>query len=104
MLIIVAIIFIIIGILVKYAKMHFLMAGYNTMSKKDQKQYDIEGIASVFRNAMFIMALIMLLGYALTKWFGTSNLDTYILLGALAIGLPYILIASNSSKYKMDQD
>ena len=44
-----AIIFIILGILIKYGKMYFLIAGYNTMSKKEKEKYDIKGIATVFK-------------------------------------------------------
>lgn len=53
----VAIIFIVLGILIKYVKMYFLVAGYNTMRKAEKSKYDIEGIAPIFRNAMFGMAL-----------------------------------------------
>ena len=48
-----AIIFIVLGVLIKYGKMYFLIAGYNTMSKKEKEKYDIKGIATVFKNAMF---------------------------------------------------
>ena len=42
----VATIFIILGVAIKYGKLYFLIAGYNTMSKEKQKTYDIAGIAS----------------------------------------------------------
>lgn len=44
----VAVIFIILGILIKYGKLYVLIAGYNTMSKEEQKKVDIQGIASVY--------------------------------------------------------
>lgn len=100
----VAIIFIILGVLIKYGKLYFLIAGYNTMPKKEQEKYDINGIATVFRNAMFGMALIMLLGYALSKWLENSNIDNYTFFIAIIVGLPYLLIVSNFSKYKIDRD
>jgi hypothetical protein len=34
----VAVIFIILGILIKYGKLYVLIAGYNTMSKEEQKK------------------------------------------------------------------
>lgn len=61
-----AMVFIALGIAIKYGKMHFLMAGYNTMSKEDKAKYDIEGISSVFRNVMFGMALIIILGFGIS--------------------------------------
>ena len=33
-----AIIFIVLGVLIKYGKMYFLIAGYNTMSKKEKEK------------------------------------------------------------------
>lgn len=97
----VPIIFIILGILIKYNKMYFLIAGYNTMSKEEQEKYAIDGIASVFRNAMFGMAVIMILGYLLSKYLDNSDLEKYSFFGALLIGIPYLLFVSNSKKYRI---
>ena len=36
-----AILFIVFGILIKYGKMYFLIAGYNTMSKEEKEKYNI---------------------------------------------------------------
>ncbi|WP_299105964.1 DUF3784 domain-containing protein [uncultured Winogradskyella sp.] len=99
----ISILFIVLGTLIKYGKMYFLIAGYNTMSKEKQKNYDIEGIAAVFRNAMFGMALIMLIGLGLSHWLEIPKLEDYVFFGALTIGVPYILMASNSDKFKLDK-
>ncbi|WCO01490.1 DUF3784 domain-containing protein [Psychroserpens ponticola] len=104
MLIVVSIIFIALGIAIKYAKMYFLIAGYNTMSQKEKLNYNIEGIASVFRNVMFGMSFIMILGYFISKWFVNPKIEMYALFGAISIGLPYLIIVSNSSKYKIKKD
>ena len=64
--ILIAIIFIVLGVLIKYGKMYFLIAGYNTMSKKEKEKYDIKGIATVFKNAMFGMAFMIIIGYFLS--------------------------------------
>ncbi|WP_047549746.1 DUF3784 domain-containing protein [Psychroserpens sp. Hel_I_66] len=100
----IAAIFIILGILTKYGKLYFLIAGYNTMPKEDQKKYDIKGIATVFRNAMFGMALLMLLGFGVSKWLNNPEIESYAVFVSIIIGVPYLLIASNSGKYKMDKD
>ena len=47
-LIITAIFFVILGALIKYGKMYFLIAGYNTLPAEEKKKYDIQGIANVF--------------------------------------------------------
>lgn len=96
----VALLFVVLGILIKYGKQYWLIAGYNTMPKEKQEQYDIKGIANVFRNAMFGMALIMILGYIISMLFELHDIEKYSVFGALIIGLPYLLIYSNSKKFK----
>ncbi|NRD19039.1 DUF3784 domain-containing protein [Winogradskyella eckloniae] len=95
-----SILFIVLGALIKYGKMYFLIAGYNTMSEEKKANYDIEGIATVFRNAMFGMAALMLIGVALSDLLALPKLEDYFFFGALIIGIPYLLVVSNSNKYK----
>ena len=97
----IAILFTILGILIKYGKMYFLIAGYNTMSKEEKEKVDIKGIATVFRNAMFGMALIIITGYFFAKKLKNPNIENIAFFGAILIGVPYLLIKSNSKKYKL---
>lgn len=99
--ILVAIIFIILGVLIKYGKMYFLIAGYNTMSKEEKENYDIKSIATIFRNAMFGMAIIILAGYFISKWMENPSVKNYSFWTSIAIGVPYLLIQSNSKKFKI---
>lgn len=98
--IVTAIIFIILGILIKYEKMYWLIAGYNTMPKEEKEKYDIEGIATVFRNVMFGMALIIISGYSIAQLTENSNIQNYAFWASMAIGIPYLLIKSNSKEFK----
>ncbi len=97
----VAVLFIVLGILIKYGKMYWLIAGYNTMPKEDKEKYNIEGIANVFRNVMFGMALIIITGYLITDLTENPNIQNYAFWASLIIGIPYLLIQSNSKKYKI---
>lgn len=98
--IITAIVLIVLGFLIKYGKMYFLVAGYNTMSKEEKEKYDIEGIATLFRNIMFGMAFGILAGVLISYWIAKSEIGTYFFYGSISIGTIYLLIASNSKKYK----
>lgn len=100
----VALLYILLGILVKYGKFYNLIAGYNTMPEAQKKQYDIEGIATVFRNAMYLMALIIVLGYLLGLWLDNSKMALYALFIASAIGIPYLLIRSNAARYRKTEN
>ena len=99
--IIAAIIFIILGTLIKYGKLYFLIAGYNTMPKEEKEKYDIEGIVTIFRNAMFGMAFIIITGFFTAKWMENPSIEMYAFWSAMIIGIPYLLIQSNSKKYKI---
>lgn len=99
----IAILFIVLGALIKYGKMYFLIAGYNTMPKEKKENYDIEGIATLFRNVMFGMALIIIVGVLIAKWLENLDIEFYALLLAMIIGISYLLFKSNSKKYKINK-
>jgi len=98
--IIVVLIFITIAILIKYGKMYFLIAGYNTMSAEKKATYDIEGIANLFKNVFFGMALLISIGNIISKLLENPMIENITFFGAILIGIPYLLVKSNSEKYK----
>ena len=95
-----AIIFTICGILVKYGKMYFLIARYNTMPAEKKEKYDIERIAILFGNVMFGMAFLILLGYLLVNLLQNPEMLSICFYAAIIAGIPYLLIKVNSKKYK----
>ena len=97
-----AFIFIILGAIVKYGKMYFLLAGYNTMPKEEKAKYDIDRMATLFRNVMFGMALIIFIGFAVSEWFGNTQFQAYSFYGAMILGIPYLLVKSNSKQFKKE--
>ncbi|EDM43251.1 hypothetical protein SCB49_00812 [unidentified eubacterium SCB49] len=97
----IALFFILLGVLIKYGKMYFLIAGYNTMPKAEREKVDIDGIATVFRNVMFAMALVMILGYFLADWLNNPDIENVAFFGALLIGVPYLLMKTNSDAFKI---
>ncbi len=100
----IAILFIIIGAGIKYGKAYFLIAGYNTLPKEEKVKYDIEGVATVFRNTFFAMALGLLMGYFLSEWINIPNFENIVAISCIVIGVTYLLIKSNSKKFKIDQN
>lgn len=99
--IIVAILFVLLGLAIKNGKMYYLIAGYNTMPQEEQEKYDIEGIATVFRNVMFGMSFFLILGYVTSKGLENPKIEVYVMVGAVIIGIAYLLVVTNSSKYKI---
>ena len=95
-----SIIFLVLGLLVRYGKMYFLIAGYNTMSDKKKANYDIEGISKVFGNSFIGMALFMGLGLLISNWLKDPDIAGLIFGLSLLVGIPYLLIRINSDRYK----
>lgn len=95
-----ALIFIFIGLLIKNGKMYNLIAGYNTMSDKEKSKYNIEAIATLFRNVMFFMAFLIVIGYVLSKIFKDPSILAIAFWIAIGIGMPYLIIQSNTKKFK----
>lgn len=96
----IAILFLVLGAVVKYGKWYFLIAGYNTMSATEKERVNVEAVANVFRNAMFGMALVILSGYIASKFTNDPSIQHTVLFAAIFIGVPYLIIASNLKKNK----
>ncbi len=91
------------GILIKYFKQYWLIAGYNTASKKEKENVDIDKLGSFIGNNMFLLGGINLLGILL-RYLG------YKLLGDLTWGL-FIMVtifmiikAQSFNKYSSPSD
>jgi hypothetical protein len=95
-----AVIFVTLGLLIKNGKFYGLIAGYNTMSQEDKAKYNIEKIATLFRNVMFSMAAIVVIGYVFSIWLENEKIAFYAVIAATLSGIPYLLIKSNSKTYK----
>ncbi|EMY81942.1 hypothetical protein pgond44_05360 [Psychroflexus gondwanensis ACAM 44] len=65
-----------------------------------EEKYDIEGVANVLRNAMFGMALLIIMGFLIAKGIENPEVEYYSFWTSMITGIPYLLIKSNSKKYK----
>ena len=102
-LIVCAITFMILAILVKHRRMHFLIAGYNTMSAEEKAKYDIEKIATLFRNVMFGMAVACIAGYFISVWLNSLMAEIITLFSTVTVGAAILIIKSNSKKYRIGE-
>lgn len=103
-LILTAVIYIALGVVIKYGRMYWLIAGYNTMPKEEKEKYDIEGIATLFRNVMFGMAFILVLGYVAKRYFDFPKAEWIAFFVSVLLGIPYLLARANSSKYRKKKE
>ncbi|MBM7614304.1 DUF3784 domain-containing protein [Alkaliphilus hydrothermalis] len=61
----IAVLFFVLAILIKHFKCYWLIAGYNTASKKEKEKVDIEGLGIFMGNMMYLLSCVMLLGVIL---------------------------------------
>lgn len=101
--IVVAILLILAAVAVKYGKMYNLIAGYNTMSPAEKAKINIEAVTTLFRNVFFTISGVLILAELLISYFEWPELGEYIQVPAILIGVIWILIRSNSKKYRNDR-
>jgi hypothetical protein len=94
------IISIILGLLIKYGKMYFLIAGLNTMNHKQRAEYNLEKIGTLFRNVLGLMGICMIIGNILTRHFGNYLFDLFFILVPVITGCIILIYKSNSDEYK----
>ena len=96
----IAMLFVVVGLAIKHGKMYYLIAGYNSMTKEEQSQYDIEGIATLCRNVMFLMSISILIGFAFSKWLSEPKIEFYTICVTVLLGITILILRTNSNKYK----
>lgn len=55
----IAALLLVVGIGIKYFKWYFIISGYNTMSKDKKKNVDVDGLAKLMGNFLFLMSFIL---------------------------------------------
>lgn len=69
-----------------------LIAGYNTMSKEQKKNVDIEGLSTFMRNGLIIIGLAVIVLYYLFKWMGFPVIANLIMPVAITVGVIIMVI------------
>ena len=90
-----AAVLVLLGWLIKYKKVTWLISGYNTASKKEKERYDVDKLCMHMGNFIFILAGILLL-MAFAGIVFVSETDTVISIGfcilfaVIVAGLVYL--------------
>lgn len=58
----------VLGILIKFFKAHFLIAGYNIMSAEEKKRVDIDGLASLLGYGLIAGGVLLFLGGVIHRY------------------------------------
>ena len=71
----------IIGYMIKYKKITWLISGYNTATVAQKAQYDIEKLCKYMGNYIFILGFLFLMLALLTVWFADQSTKIIIAMG-----------------------
>lgn len=78
---------ILLGVLIRFGKWYWLIAGYNTMTKEQKQNVDVEGLARLLGNFLFGLAGLFLLNALLIrlKWVGGAGIITVLIFPAVML-------------------
>lgn len=100
----IGILFIILGISVKYFKCYWLIAGYNTMSKEQKKNVDTEALGKLMGNYMFLLGATFIIGGVLA-FKDLKTIGTILLIVPVFILTPYVIVkAQKYDKNSLEPD
>lgn len=88
-------VFLLVGVLTKYFKFYWLIAGYNTSSEEYKKNVDIIGLSKFIGNGCFIIAIVLLIGGILSY----LNVSYAYPISVGCITIVSIFMAIKSEKY-----
>jgi len=89
--ILVGLVILILALAIKIFKLSFLIAGYNTASKKEKEKYDEKKLVNYVGNMLIIVALILIIG-GLPSILG-SSLENLFFIGSWIIFTIFIIAA-----------
>ena len=93
---VIGIIFLIVGLLIRFKYVITFIAGFNTMSKEERAKYDIEKVCKGFGRGIIFMSVILILAAIFAKllpWW-----TEYVLLGIFVVDIVVMLIMGAQAK------
>ncbi|UNC92211.1 DUF3784 domain-containing protein [Candidatus Contubernalis alkaliaceticus] len=89
---------ILLGILIKYTKWTWLIAGYNTSPKKEKEKYDTASLCNGVGNFLFILGAVMLIG-SLGEFFNTNWLISVSWILFVLAAIVFLIYANTGNRY-----
>ena len=93
------VLFIVLGYLVKYKQWSWLIAGYNTSSKKEKAKYDTAALCSGVGNFLFLLAGILLIA-ALGEILDAAWMISFSWLVFTVVIIAFLIYANTGNRYK----
>lgn len=95
----VAVLFIVLGVVIRFGKASWLIAGYNTSSKDEKEKYDVKALCRFVSNLLFVIAAIeIIIGVAYYLNLTSIVIIGYILMAIAGIGS--LIYLNTGNRYK----
>lgn len=92
----------ILGVIIKFSKASWLIAGYNTSSKEEKEKYDETALCKFVGNLLFVLAVIILFiaaaGFLNLRYFTVITIIGWILFVIVTIGA--VIYMNTGSRFK----
>jgi len=92
--------FIVLGIIIKHGKLYNAIAGYNTLSEEERKKVAIDKLATLVRNSLVTMGVLMIAGDAAATFFEEEKIATLTFFLVIPLGTALLLALGNTDTYK----
>jgi hypothetical protein len=86
----IAVLFIVIGVAIKYYKCYWLISGYNTATEEKRENIDVEGLGKFIGNCCFVMGVLFVLG-AIVALMGSKGAAVLVIILVIGV-IIYMLI------------
>ena len=88
------------GYVVTESNANILLAGYNTMSKKEKEKFDLKGYLNFFKKFMLSLGVYSFIIYLLIYFFFSVEVAAIVYAISISIPWPYFLYHSNKKFIK----
>lgn len=88
-----ALLLVIVGALIKYAKFYWLIPGWSNMLAHEKKKMDVEGLSIFVGNGIFLLALVIVVGELVNRMIGVADIFPVALFLFVAI-IAYMIMAA----------
>jgi hypothetical protein len=80
-----------------------LISGYNTMTREQKQNVDIEGLSIFMRNGFVFMGIIIIAGYALFNWLGLAVIANSMIPVVTLVGLTLMILKAQKFNHNTDK-
>jgi len=86
---------ILLGMLIKHARMYNLISGYSSMPSEKRIKFDINGFSTLLRNCLVLTGLFFIVGHLFFRWIGWETASGLVVLISIPV-LIYLLAIGQS--------